>query len=278
MDQLIKIAVCFSGETRYFNEHKKISYSWEQLRRRLLEEEIAILEFYGHTWAHCDDPEMDILQFRKYSKTDQVEIDEWVCNDFVMRSVTKEAWKEIPEFVQANINEKIPIYLDMSRRGYGQFISAYKCWNMIEGNPDLCFRTRWDVEIFADYIEELVEHCRGIKAGHWPYTSFNEQLYLLTTTAIGYGPQTRNEPEDFFFAVRLYPSVFKRLKQDPFVVLEDTLINAEKDNSTITSHSLWETFFRTSSFTALPILSHNMAKIFRPPGSPTSVSRNKWSI
>lgn len=278
MAQLIKIAVCFSGETRYFNEHKKISYGWEQLRRRLLEEEIAILEFYGHTWAHCDDPQMDILQFRKYNKTDQVEIDKWVCDDFVIRSVTKEDWKKIPEFVQADIYEKIPIYLNMSRRGYGQFISAYKCWNMIEGNPEICFRTRWDVEIFGDYIEELVEHCRGIKRGDWPYTSFNEQLYLLTTTSIGYGRTSRNEPEDFFFALRMFPHIKQLLKQDPFKVLEDTLMHAPRDNSTITSHSLWETFFKRSDFTALPMFNHNMAKIFRPDGTPKTANSNKWSI
>lgn len=274
----MKFAVCFSGETRYFNEHKKISYGWEQLRIRLEEEGIAKLEFYGHTWEHCDDPEMDILRFRKYSKTDQVEIDEWVCNDFVMRAVTKQAWKKIPEFAQADIYGKIPIYLDMSRRGYGQFISAYKCWNMLEGNPDLCFRTRWDVELFDDYIEELVEHCRGIKKGEWPYTSFNEQLYLLTTTCIGYGETSRNEPEDFLFAMRMYPGVVQKLKEDPFRELEDTLMHAEKDKSTITSHSLWETFFRKCDYTALPIFNHNMAKIFRPPGSVKTVDSNKWSI
>lgn len=269
----MKIAVCFSGETRVFNQGH-IHQGWLTLKNKLEQDEYTRLDFFGHTWEHCEKPE-SFLNFTKLEITDQVEIDNFVKEDLVYRSVNKEEWQDKLDFKTLSNDEQVKHYLDMSRRGYGQLVSAIKSFQLVPNDSEYLFiiRTRWDVELFDDYIDYFVELLENIQNKVWPFTHENEDLYLMNTSVIRFDNKKYNAPEDFLFIMRNRQKLRDAIFANPYEVIDQIITHNFPEKSTVTSHGLWHCYFRESRFVALPMIDHNLAKIYRK-----HKKENVWSI
>ena len=261
----MKIAVCFSGETRVWN-NGNIQESWYKFKN-LVEQESPDNEvtFYGHTWSHCEEP-IPYVDFANISITDQKEIDDFVLENIIYRAVNKESWLDKIKFNNLSSEDLIDHYLSMSRRGYGQLVSGVKSFQLVpeDYDPIVYIRTRWDVELYEDWVEYFINIIKDIQSNNWPYTHENEDIYLMNTTVVRFeyhSPIT--SPEDFLYIIRNRQKARDLIYQDIYEVIDDYISNTNNDKSTPTSHNIWNKWFSHGSFTALPMIDNRCAKIYR---------------
>ena len=276
---MLKIAVCFSGETRDYNTCPHIWEAWKIFAEKMSQGGYGFVDFYGHTWAHCEPPAVS-LPFTHIQIDDQRLIDDWVSEDLIFRSANKTQWQQVPEFQTMNQEQRFHHYLDMSRRCYGQLVSGVTSFSLVDQSYDYIIRTRWDVELYQDQLHKLIDFWDEYAAMDWPIRAFHEELYLLNCSVIAFGKKGMDLPEDFFFIISNNDNLNNRFKFDWRDVLDDILQQTVKkpDRSKPSSHTLWQRYFQWLDAIALPILDHKIAKIHRKPGTQTTANKNKWSI
>lgn len=273
----MKIAVCFSGETRTFNEETTIQERWGIFESLLTQSGDHSVEYYGHTWEHCEPPVFSYIDDVKLTVTDQAEIDEWVADDLIWRTTYKQAWRYDTDYQQMNASQRHDHYLAMSRCGYGQVVSTVKCLNSIDhGKFDLIIKTRWDVELQDGYIESLVKTVQNIYNEVWPAASgAHEGGYLMNSTVSDWatGTNTDSTPEDYLFILQGKSEAHQAVTQMEWKEIISDTLNWRTDDSTPTSHSLWALVFQKWSLKTLSLIDHNIAQISR-----RQQKINKWDI
>lgn len=276
---MLKIAVCFSGETRDYNSLDHVHNTWKLFAKKMEDGGYGFVHFYGHTWSHCEPPGVS-LPFKNIQVDDQKEIDDWVKEDIIFRSANKTQWQNVPEFKQMTQEQRIGHYLEMSRRCYGQLVGGIKSFRMVGSSYDYIIRTRWDVELFENQLHKLIDFWDEYAAMDWPIRAFHEELYLLNCSVIAYGKKGMDLPEDFFFILSNDYYLHNKYKIDWQEVMDDILQQTvyKPDRSKPSSHTLWRLYFQWLDVIALPILDHKIAKIHRIPGVETTATKNKWSI
>lgn len=143
----MKIAICFSGQTRDYELYKdKILDDIDQLFGD------HVYDLYGHTWTDCEVPS-NIDDFKKFVQTDQNEISKWVKEDITTFGTFYNSWNDYPEYVDIiNGNgDYFQFICKMSKGRLGQTVSAHKCFSLVPPNVyDIIVRYRWDILINPD--------------------------------------------------------------------------------------------------------------------------------
>jgi hypothetical protein len=130
-----QIAICVSGETRDFNDNKT---HWLSDVERIFGRNNV--DFYGHTWSHCEAPEVNY--FKKIEQTDQVVIDHWADRDPDRRLFKH----DIPPHLQPQA----------TRAAFGQLWSNKLCMDLVPVEAyDLVIRYRWDIGLFEGHAKRF---------------------------------------------------------------------------------------------------------------------------
>lgn len=132
----MKIAICLSGQTTYYNPTNMM-----EMFSTIFPSTEYEIDFYGHTWNDQPLPE-NITQFFKFEQTDQSEIFENLKEDIWDMAPYQKWWNNDSDYLENPVDfvkERINIT-------FGQFVGHHSCINLIN-NPkqyDAIFRWRWD--------------------------------------------------------------------------------------------------------------------------------------
>lgn len=176
----MRIAICIGGETRDYNDDP--SNNLEYLVNRLRGDG-HIVDVYGHTWAHCDLPRRDRVQFKDLQIEDQSIIDEWTHQDWINRlHLNKNLADEFNynhDFHDNFDSDKLAIHnldidsikrIEMSTRaGYAQHISGWKSFQLVNDDYDVYLRWRWDLIFIQRYFSENTDHYSGAIEFYYPF-------------------------------------------------------------------------------------------------------------
>lgn len=274
----MKIAVCFSGEVRGYNDGNTYE-AWKSLKEQFESlDEYHKISFYGHTWSHCEEP-IQYLDFEEIKITDQKEIDDFVLENLLFRSVNKEEWLTDYDFRSMSNDELISHYLEGSRRGYGQLVSAIESFKLVpeEDKNWLIIRTRWDTQINEEYIQSILEMFEDIRTEKWPYGHSNENMYLMNCSVLRFNNNDWfSSPEDIFFIMRSCPKIWNLIKNNVYDAIDEIIVNTPPDKSTPTSHTIWNRFFSHYDVTAIPTIDYRFARLYRDPNMDTK--KYEWNI
>jgi hypothetical protein len=274
-----KVAICISGETRTFN-----TKSYQELKT--LTEKLSVrgfeFDFYGHTWDHCEDPDPSLLPFKKIIKEPLSIIDKWVMAEFLTRAFfdrkypIKVSQRQDPEKI-------VDFYLQASRAGYGQLISAFNCFKLIDIDQyDLVIRARWDCKFkdldIAYVIETLVSQMNKAQVAaenNSPLVLASSDTRIMPYSASKkYVRQPAISLGDLFFVFNKF-SFTSIMNKPVFTIIEHINDSTTKTHHNFRNHQLWsEILLRCDIYidTTLP----NIFETHRTPGDEMK-SISGWS-
>lgn len=140
----MKVAICYSGETRSFNQVGKYDL------KKLIE---AFNDFghdvdcYGVHWDDCEYPDQDVVEFKEIKTISQQIIRDWVEADLPGRAIVNNAYayNRFSDMYNLDFN-KIPhdelVYSTFT--SLGQVIGGWLSLQMPKDTYDLYIRWRWD--------------------------------------------------------------------------------------------------------------------------------------
>jgi hypothetical protein len=203
MSNNIRIAVMISGEIRNYNtvvshrHHPKYFID-------ILKKKYNVVDVFGYTWAHCDDP-IDIIPFKKFNKVDQRVIKDWVNEDFMYRAWSHEMWNPQNRMDQLGPEQFVENVLNETCASYGQHWAGFESFAMPDiDDYDIFIRFRWDLgfdSFPSAEIEEWVINRNIYSKISWIHEIYNtEQMQLLLTTNNSYiHPHSNTSIEDTVF-------------------------------------------------------------------------------
>lgn len=140
----MKVALCYSGETRSFNNSGKHHLL---VLKQAFEKFGHTLDCYGIHWDDCDYPDQDVVQFKEIKTVSQQIIREWVEQDLPGRAIVNNgyAYERFSSLYNLEF-DKIPrdelVY--SSYTSLGQVIGGWMSLQLPKDDYDLYIRWRWD--------------------------------------------------------------------------------------------------------------------------------------
>lgn len=155
-----KLAICVSGQSR---SHNQIADQWYADIEEIFGD--FDYDFFGHTWDDQELPNTD--KFKGFKTDDQSMIDKFVSKDLMSLAYNNPGWANNDDWNNLLDNGGARQHLlDASRAAYGQYVSAYMCWEVAApyaDNYDAVIRYRWDTGIRRDEHEAWREKVELVK-------------------------------------------------------------------------------------------------------------------
>ena len=149
------ILICVSGETRTYNHHEGKHLKFFVSKLESLGYKVYLV---GHTWAHCDVPNLSYVEnFLEVKIEDQSVIDDWILEDIAHRIPKtppkihdryRKPVRDYEAYIQDTVAQGRPIYGQIWS-AFGAFNLVNTCWRDIK--PDIFIRWRWDGTIIEDH-------------------------------------------------------------------------------------------------------------------------------
>ena len=216
----MKIAICFTGETRTYS--KATFESWERLMKHIGAE----YDFFGSTWDHCDLP----YNYQDFKSFEVINQDSYINDDIISNDKFFDLvyTNDNPLFKEMFIKYGVDFLKYANRCAYGQLYSSYHAIKQVP--PDdysLIIKIRWDTRCVTDPIN---------------YDHFREQLHTIQQLNLPtYGFTNIHEPDkqfinDIVIVFNQYAAIqFTRLSM--FTQISDV---RHRINKTLPSaHWLW---------------------------------------
>ena len=159
-----KIAICFSGQTRHFNDNRLYTEHFYEILNLFDDYDY---DLFGHTWADHVNPHGEVRQlFKEYRRDDQ----EIIWNDILHNTVhnddygpnwvqffqTNKEWYEKSEYMDILNGKSDVSYIDFAKERIkgtvGQVWSAHESFKLTDkhwadNNYQMVIKLRWDLMI-----------------------------------------------------------------------------------------------------------------------------------
>ena len=159
-----KIAICFSGQTRHFNENRQYTNDFYEILELFDDYDY---DLFGHTWADHKFPHGEIKQrFKECKRTDQELVWDNILNNTVSGNGytptweqffrTNEEWFKKPEYMDILSGKSDVSYIDFAKERIkgtvGQVWSAHESFLLTKpyfesNNYVAVIKLRWDLMI-----------------------------------------------------------------------------------------------------------------------------------
>lgn len=164
MSERLKIAICFSGQTRHFNKDPRYTQDFLEILDLFNEYDY---DLFGHTWSDHEDPHSEVLdKFTEYRRDDQGIIWDAIINlrpspnkyfpVWTQFFQTKEEWYDKPEYMDMLKGKSDKNFIDFAKEriygNIGQIWSAHESFLLTSSHwqqnmYSFVVKVRWDLMI-----------------------------------------------------------------------------------------------------------------------------------
>lgn len=282
MENIKKVCIVYSGQTRSYNQDQELWHSHKRLADELETRYNIHVDFIGHTWSDQPAPwnTNDFIHFKQES---QSVIDQWIHTNFFKRAWWNPNNKAFQDFCEENFKNKnantiIEMIEKNSRNAYGQIFSFFQCISQTENTYDAYFKTRWDI---------MIEKTTGL-AEFFPYAiGENKNLVLFDGTAhirpvppkgrMGNTMVTETFIGDTNFIINKNAmECYNSLNWQDY--LHQNIVRTPVNEAKPSSHTLWE-MMHPSSIEGKFVLQGDCFRIARTPeDQEIKKEKNLWAI
>ena len=201
MSERLKIAICYSGQTRHFNKDPRYTQNFYEILDLFNEYDY---DLFGHTWADQEDPHSGVLEkFTEYRSDDQEIIWDAITNlrptpnkyfpIWTQFFQTKEEWYDKPEYMdilKGKSDENFINFIKERIKGnVGQVWSAHESFLLTVPQANeysFVVRLRWDSWINdfhgTEYVQNSIDRFKDILY-NWSHKKMEFSQHPLNGTS-----------------------------------------------------------------------------------------------
>lgn len=299
-----KIAICFSGQTRHFNENRQYTNDFYEILELFDDYDY---DLFGHTWADHKFPHGEIKQrFKECKRTDQELVWDNILNNTVSGNGytptweqffrTNEEWFKKPEYMDILSGKSDVSYIDFAKERIkgtvGQVWSAHESFLLTKpyfesNNYVAVIKLRWDLMI------------KRFEGEDWVNTNkerFKNMLSNWINKEVDFGGSAKHPSclsvDDCIITERSTPYVNDHLfawygeefsntlilTSTPVEFLSRLLLSYMPNSYTIphlpSAHTLWMDWILHAGFTVSP----KLPNIFQANGPSEGKINKEWNI
>ena len=201
MSERLKIAICYSGQTRHFNKDPRYTQNFYEILDLFNEYDY---DLFGHTWSDHEDPHSEVLEkFTEYRSDDQEIIWDAITNlrptpnkyfpIWTQFFQTKEEWYDKPEYMdilKGKSDENFINFIKERIKGnVGQVWSAHESFLLTVPQANeysFVVRLRWDswINYFhgTEYVQNSIDRFKDILY-NWSHKKMEFSQHPLNGTS-----------------------------------------------------------------------------------------------
>jgi len=299
-----KIAICFSGQTRHFNDERRYTNDFYEILELFDDYDY---DLFGHTWADHKFPHGEIKQrFKECRRTDQ----EIIWDNILFHSAhgkeyglhweqffqSNEDWYHKPEYMDILSGKSDVSYIDFAKERIkgtaGQVWSAHESFLLTKpyfesSNYVAVIKLRWDLMIKRyegdDWVNTNKERFKNMLS-NWinKEVDFRNPFHYPTCLCVDdFIITERSSPyaNDHIFAMHGDEfSNSKILKLTPIQFLSSLLLSYQPSTQTLpvlpSAHTLWMEWILHAGFTVSP----KLPNITQANGPSEGKINKEWNI